>query len=59
VDTRVDNAEKKNAKRILYKRTRNNDDIREKRKAQYSEGKAPYEATMKIKKLDPGKSTAT
>jgi len=43
----------------LYQRTRNNDDLTEKRKAQYSEGKAKYAAPIKRKKLDPGRCTAT
>jgi len=40
-----------NAQRRLYQRTRNNDDLREKRKAQYSEGKAKYAATIKREKI--------
>jgi hypothetical protein len=60
VDSRVDSVEKKtNAQRRLYQRTRNNDELREKRKTQYSEGKAKYAATIKRGKIYPGKSTAT
>jgi len=40
-----------NAQRRLYQRTRNNDDLREKRKAQYSESKANYAATIKRGKI--------
>ena len=40
-----------NAQRRLFQRTRNNDDLREKRKAQYLEGKATYAATIKGEKI--------
>jgi len=39
-----------NAQCRLHQRTRNNDEIREKRKTQYSEGKATYAATIKREK---------
>lgn len=39
-----------NAQRRLYQRTRNNDDLREKRKAEYATGKATYAATIKREK---------
>jgi len=40
-----------NAQRRLYQRTRNNDDLRTKRKAEYSKGKATYAATIKREKI--------
>jgi hypothetical protein len=40
-----------NAQRRLYQRTRNNDEHREKRKTQSSEGKATYAATTKKEKM--------
>jgi len=48
-----------NAVHRLYQRTRNNDDLREKRKAQYTKVKQCMQQPSKGKKLDPGKSTAT
>jgi hypothetical protein len=40
-----------NAQRRLYQRTRNNDELREKRKTQYFEGKATYAAAIKREKI--------
>jgi len=40
-----------NTQRRLYQRTRNNDELREKRKTQYSEGKSTYAATIKREKI--------
>jgi hypothetical protein len=40
-----------NALRRLYQRTRNNDELRDKRKTQYFECKATYAATIKREKI--------
>jgi hypothetical protein len=40
-----------NALRRLYQRTRNNEELREKRKAEYFESKATYAATIKREKI--------
>jgi hypothetical protein len=40
-----------NALRRIHQRTRNNDELRERRKVQYLEGKAQYAATIKREKL--------
>jgi hypothetical protein len=40
-----------NAPRRLYQRTRNNDELRDKRKAQYTEVKATYAANIKREKI--------
>jgi hypothetical protein len=40
-----------NALRRRHQRTRNNDELRERRKVQYLEGKAQYAATIKREKL--------
>ena len=42
-------AERTNALRRRHQRMRNNDDLRERRKLQYLEGKAQYAATKKRK----------
>jgi len=40
-----------NAQRRLYQRTRYNDELMEKHKTQYSEGKATYAGTIKREKI--------
>jgi hypothetical protein len=51
--------ERTNALRRLYQRTRNNEELRDKRKTQYYEGRATYTAAIKQAKINHGKNTAT
>jgi hypothetical protein len=44
-----------NALRRRYQRTRNNEDLRQQRKAQYTEGKARYASTIKKEKISSWK----
>jgi hypothetical protein len=48
-----------NAQRRLYQRTRNNDELRDTRKQKTRQVKQRMQQPSKLKKSDPGKSTAT
>jgi hypothetical protein len=60
VDNGINNNEEKTKRaKTEVQRTRNNEDLRQQRKAQYIEGKGRYASTIEIEKSVHGKNTAT